>query len=308
MQNKFIFIRAALLLGCFKCAYAAIDDQAALSGNDANSPPQEGNFALSAPQQPGPFLSFGQTLVDRNDVQIQYSDYTVVPQSSGGSNRNIAVTYGFSDTTDVYLNFPVESSYGVRVTRSSGLGDVLFQLEHAFYTAGNRKYQDQATVVGAITLPLQDASSLAKRNNPGQLVGYGAPVYFVGATYNRTYVDWLAFASPGVLLTTVADHIQLGSQVFYQAGLGRVIKSVSNKYIFSGLLEFEGQYTAKDKFFGDSLANTGGDIIFLSPSLWLSTQHLILQVGVSFPVVQHLNGNQAKSDYALAAGVTWTIT
>lgn len=309
MPKKWFFICVVLLFGCLRGAYAAIDEQARLNGSDANTPPQEGNFALPTPQQPGPLLSFGQTLVDRNDLQLQYTNYTVTPQSNGGTNHNMGVIYGFTDTTDVYLNFPVDSSYKVRTTRSSGLADVLFQLEHAFYAAGTTKYQDQATIVGALTLPMQDSTNLKRRDRPGQIsVGYGSPVYFVGATYNRTYVDWLAFASPGVLITTVSDHIQLGSLAFYQAGLGRIIKSVSDKFIFSGLLEFQGQYTAKDKEFGRRLRNTGGNVISLAPSLWFSTRHLILQAGVSFPVVQNLNGNQGKSDYSIAATVTWTIT
>lgn len=309
MPKKWFFICVVLSFSYLRGAYAAIDEQAALNGSDVNSPPQEGNFALPTPQQPGPFLSFGQTLIDRNDLQLQYTNYTVTPKSNGGGNHNIGVIYGFTDTTDVFLNFPVESSYNTRATRSSGLADVFFQLEHAFYAAGTTKYQDQATIVGALTLPLQDSTTLRRRNFPRPIsVGYGSPVYFVGATYNRTSVDWLAFVSPGVLITTVSDHIQLGSQGLYQAGLGRVIKSVSDRYIFSGLLEFQGQYTAKDKEFGRRLPNTGGNIISLAPSLWLSTRHLILQAGVSLPVVQNLNGNQGKSDYSIAATVTWTIT
>jgi hypothetical protein len=309
VQKKWILLVVIVCVVFFRLANATTDDQAAINDNGADSPPNVGNFALPAPQQPGPLLSFGQTLIGRNHVQIAYSNYTVIPRSGGGDNRNIELMYGFTDATALYFNYPLESNYSTRHSRFSSLNDAILQLEHAVYTAGNTNYQEQATVVGLMTLPLQSTTEVRLRSatNRHISVGYGAPVYFLGATYNRTYVDWLGFVSPGVLITSVSDNVKLGSQALYQAGLGHTIKTVTDRYIFLWLLEFQGQYTAKDEIFGNSLRDTGGNVISLAPSLWFSTQRLILQAGVNIPVMQHLNGNQTKTNYAIAAMLTWTI-
>ena len=282
--------------------HATTDNQATLNSGGANGPPNMGNFALPAPQQPGPLISFGQTLIGRNHLQVEADSFGNFPGNGVFQNLNASMIFGVSDATAIYFNYPIQVDYSVRLTRLTALQDATLQLEHAVYTAGTSSYQDQASVVGFVTLPLTTIDPTRKFP-----LGYGAPAYFLGATYNRTTVDWLGFVSPGVFLTTAHDHIQLGSQAIYQAGIGRNIMSETNRYILMGLLEFDGQYTTKDKVLGHSLPNTGGNMIGLTPSLWFSTQQLIMQLGVGFPVVQNLNGKQKKTDYYVAASLTWTI-
>lgn len=282
--------------------FATSDDIAALTGQSVATPPNKGNFALPSPQQPGPLLSFGQTLIGRNQVQLNYSTFSPYHVVGAFRNMNAALTFGLTDDTSVYFDVPVAAEYSARSVRSTALKDATLQLEHAVYTAGNQRYQEQSTVVGAITLPINDPA-LTKA-----IKGYGSPAYFIGGTYNRTYVDWLFFASPGYWQTTTSDHLKIGSQWLYQAGLGHSICSVTDQSLLFGLLEMDGQYTYRDQVFGRSRRNTGGNVVALTPSLSLAFRHLITQVGVGFPVIQNLNGNQTKTDYFIAANFIWTIT
>ena len=95
-------------------------------------------------------------------------------------------------------------------------------------------------------------------------------------------------------------------------GIGRQIKSLENKYIFLGMVELNGQYTAKtiDKTSLNShiVPNTGGNIIYATPSLWYSTAHLIIQLGLSLPINQYGYGNQSNVHYIASGNITWTIT
>ncbi len=280
--------------------YAATDEEAVLTGAASGTPPTIGNFALPSPQQPGPLLSFGQTLIGRN--VLQFSANTFSPYRIGGAFDavNASLIYGITDETSLYFNYPLKADVTTRVHRTSGLLDATLQLEHAFYSSGNAHYQDQATILGAMTLPLQEPSI------PSSSTGYGSPTYFGGATYSRTSVQWFGFVSPGVLLTTPSQSIRLGSQVLYQAGIGHNLLAVSQTSILSGLLEVNGQYTGHDEVFGRSRRNSGGNIVTLTPSMWFSTDQLIVQVGVGFPVAQQLFGNQTKMDYFVAANISWT--
>lgn len=301
--KKILVIILITLLFGVGLSHAATDDEAAASQSmdDGSSPPNIGNFALPGPQQPGPLLSFGQTLIGRNHVQVDVSSFSPYHLAGPFDNINGSLTYGMTDTTSLYFNYPITSDPRSRFIRSTAIQDITLQLEHAFYTAGNRHYQEQATLVGAMTLPLEEATTVRFPK------GFGSPAYFFGTTYNRTYVDWLVFFSPGVWLTTPSNHIRLGSQGLYQAGVGHSLLSVSEKSILFGLLELDGQYTKKDTVFGHALPNTGGNVVALTPSLSLAGQRFIAQVGVGFPMVQVLNGHQKKADYFIAADLTFTI-
>lgn len=287
--------------GFTEITFAAFDDQSVFAGDSAGAPPNIGNFALPSPQQPGPLLSFGQTLIGKNYLQLSFDTYSPYPNGGAFNSLNTAFTYGISDSTALYFNYPIRADVQTRVHRTSPLRDVNLQLEHAFYVTGNTKYQEQATVLGAVTIPTNDETTLHAPK------GYGSPTFFWGATYNRTYVDWLGFVSPGIVVTTNSDSIRLGSQFLYQAGIGRNILSVSGESMLFGLLEFNGQYTAQDHVFGRLRPNTGGNVITLTPSLWFSTQRLIAQVGVGFPIVQNLYGNQTKMNYFIVTSMSWTI-
>jgi hypothetical protein len=309
--KKIILLAQLVALGCSEPIYATTDEQAAIHNKGVDAPPNIGNFALPPPQQPGPLFSFGQTLVGKNILQLNYNTYIDYPRSGGGGGHDAAFIFGFTDSTSVYFDYRIEADYTTRRTHLTNVSDAILQLEHAFYSAGNATYQDQATVVGLITLPLHGSTDVTVRTSKDRLTqltaGYGAPAYFLGTTFNRTGVNWLGFVSPGFLLTPTSDHIKLGSQAFYEAGIGHNLYSVTNKFILFGLLEFEGQYTEKDNVYGINVPDTGGSIFSLAPSLWLSTRHLILQAGVSFPVVQQLNGNQSALNYSFTGSVSWTI-
>lgn len=287
-----------LLLVCDEFVFATTDEV----DSGADSPPNVGNFALPGPQQPGPLISFGQNLIGRNHLQVylgSFSPYHAITPPF--NNSNASMVYGFTDTTSLFFNFPLSGDSKSRSIRTTSIEDITLQLEHAFFTAGNQQFEEQATIVGALTVPMSEATTTKYPK------GFGSPTYFLGTTYNRTYVDWLFFASPGFLLTTTTNHIRLGSQGLYQAGIGHTILSVTDKSILFGLLEFDGQYTTKDQVFGKGLADTGGNVIAITPSVSFAMQEFIAQVGVGFPVVQNLNGNQKKTAYFIAALLTWTI-
>ena len=294
-------VSSMILLGLCARAFSFTDSLAETLGTSAGSPPIMGNFALPNSQQPGPLLSFGQTIIDRNQLQISLDTFS--PYHLGGAFDNVsaALTYGITDSTALYFNYPIAANPQTRVHHSSSLLDILLQLEQAVYTAGNTRYQDQATVVGGLTIPIKDATSQRVPQ------GFGAPTFFGGTTFNRTFVDWMGFISPGVLLTTSSDHVRLGSQYLYQAGIGHNIASVSDESILFALLEFDGQYTEKNQFFGRDNPNTGGNVMALTPSISFSSKKLMVQAGVGFPVVQHLFGHQTKMHYFVAANLIWTV-
>lgn len=260
--------------------------------SNVQAPPNEGNFSLSASQEVGPLFSFGQTLIGKNVLQAYIFPSCLKVTRGNYTQLGASLLYGVTDDLAVMLTLPWGLSYADKHNRSSGLGDVSVQGEYAIYSMTNADYETQATLVASLSLP----TGSALKNPP---TGYGSTALFGGFTYNRYYVNWLWFISPGVLVTTTHDGIHSGQSYFYQAGLSHTISVSPGKYIFSGLLELDGQYSDKNRYFKEADPDSGGTVIFLSPSLWWSNKNYIIQLGVSVPIAQHLNGAQSKNEYYL---------
>ncbi|HHZ4597756.1 TPA: hypothetical protein ACWCZX_002625 [Legionella pneumophila] len=73
------------------------------------------------------------------------------------------------------------------------------------------------------------------------------------------------------------------------------------------MIEGDGQYAQRNRINGDIDFNSGGNVVYVTPSLWASSKKLIAQLGVGLPVTQNLYGNQTRNSYVLVANVGWTL-
>lgn len=269
------------------------------SDEKKEEPPKIANFMLRGSQQPGSFISFGQNIIDKNQWIYSVSGLVI----RGPHTRNDVYTpyiiYGISDKLSVNVSLPIVAQSRHFEDRSSGFGDLAIALEYAFYSKSNRCYYDQATIVTNFTFPSGSADK-----NPE--TGFGAPSFFVGGTFSHAYPRWFIFTSDGVLLTSEHDHKKMGNQYLYQAGVGRNLFNVGKEWIVAAIAEVDGQFTEKTNVRGVNQPDSGGNVVYVTPSLWVSSKNWIFQFGVGFPAEQHLFGHQAESQYLIAANVSWT--
>lgn len=264
-------------------------------------PPAIGNFALPSSQQPGSLLAFGENIIDKNETVffILFDDFA-------GVNKHFidaipGVLYGITDSFSIFVNTPFAVSYQDGNQKSAGFEDAFIQLEYAYYTKSTSTYQDQATIVGNVTLP---TGSITKQPN----TGIGAVSFFFGTTFLRSYVDWLFFVSPGAVLTTAKNGTKFGNSYLYQFGFGRNINcSTKNNWILAWVLEFDGTYSQRNRVQGVIDPDSGGNVIYALPSLWISNKNLIIQLGAGYAVQQRLLGNQSRDTYLLVANFGWAI-
>jgi len=264
------------------------------------SPPNIGNFALPTSQQPAPLVSFGYNTLDKNQMQffLLADDYKGVDQEY--VDLVPSLLYGITDDLSIFLKVPTAPSYKEGKNHSSGLGDITIQLEGAFYTNKTSQFVDMACLVGNISLP-----TASSNKNPS--IGFKSPSFFLGAAFERTYTDWFFFTSHGAQLTTSHHATQFGNAFLYQGGFGRNICTIESEWIFAAMVEATGQYTQKDKINGITDPNSGSNKVYVTPSLWISSKKIILQLGFEVPVVQHLFGNQKRNNYVLIANFGWTF-
>jgi len=267
--------------------------------DENKTPPPLGNFALPSSQQPGPLVGFGQNTLDKNKSQffIFADDYVGVNQHS--IDLIPGILYGITDNLSIFLNAPYAASYQSGPNKSTGFEDASAQLEYAFFNHSTTDFVDQATVVAGVTAP---TGSIHK--NPS--TGVGSPSYFLGTTFNRTYQNWFVFASPGATLTTAKNGTKFGNRYLYQFGFGRNIRNTKS-WLFAWMAEFDGTYSQKNREQGLIDPDSGGNIVYVTPSLWASTKDFIFQFGVGFPMTQHFYGNQTRQNYLLAANIGWNL-
>lgn len=263
-------------------------------------PPPIGNFALPASQQPAGLFAFGGNIIDKGEIQI----YLFVDEFVGRNKKLITdvlpgVLFGVTDELSLFFNTPFTPIMRDDGHTSSGLEDFFIQAEYAFYNKKNFCFADQATLVANITFP----TGSVKKNPP---TGFGAPSFFLGATFYHMLVDWFAFTSHGAILTTSDHRTKIGNQFLYQFGIGRNIPSPEG-WIYAWMLELDGQYFQKNRIRGYIDKNSGGNTIFVTPSLWVSSRDILLQCGVTLPISQNLFGHQNKIDYSLIAQFAWSI-
>lgn len=274
------------------CPFARGNDE---QGNESN----KGNFALPLSQQPGPLVSFGENIIEKGQTQFFLFGRNLQGKHLCAREVMPGILYEMTDNSSIFLNAPIALSNKDKTNRSHGWEDLFVQLEDALYTKESSTSFDQATIVGNMSFPT--GSSTKKPPT-----GAGAPTFFIGGTFNHMTPDWLVFTSHGITVPTPHNGTRFGDRFLYQFGFGRNIPS-PKEWIYTGLVEFDGEYAWKDKIRGIRDPNSGGNEIFITPSIWISSKKLIVQFGIGFPVVQHLFGIQRKSNFSVVFNLGYTF-
>jgi hypothetical protein len=253
-----------------------------------------GNFSVPEVTQIGPLISFGQLLIGKQALLPQLSGWNTQGHDSYSNVIAPNIVYGIRDDLSVWLFVPFNPRSRSGSSHSSGIEDIFLQMEYGYFNKTHLDYMLQATIVGNVQFPTGSSTKHPRTGN-------GAFAYFLGTTFVYLSQNWYAFVSPGVNLTTTHHSTKFGNSYLYQWGFARYIKPLSPPgWIFDLMVEFDGVYFEKDRIRGAINSNSGGNSIFITPSLWLSSKRWVLQWGVGFPLVQNLNGKQDKIKYSIA--------
>jgi hypothetical protein len=259
-----------------------------------------GNFALPTSQLPGPLVGFGQTLLDKGQIQLDFPAFYISGYQQHQFQLGSQAVFAITDNLTVQLSLPYYVSLHENQYRSAGFADAIVQVEYAFYNGLGHDYQDVATVVTWLTAPTGSSA----KNPP---TGAGSPEVFLGATFDRTYHEWLFYTSPGVEVAAMHGGTRAGTQWLYQFGAGRNVLTIDHRLLLVLQAELDGQYTTRNIEHGVTDPNSGGNVVYLTPSLYLAAKQAIFQLGVGVPVAQHVNGNQGLSHYLVIGNFGWTF-
>lgn len=261
---------------------------------------KKGNFLLPSSQQPGPLISLGQNIIDKQQFQFFFLTTEFKGKHQYSINMIPGLLYSFTDLSTIFINVPTTPRSRFESSHSSGFEDAFVQFEYAFYSNQKPTYLDQATLIASVTIP----TGSTKKNPP---TGFGSNSYLIGLTLSRLEIDWYRFTSVGALITTTSHSTKFGNQYLYQFGIGKNIFDINDDWILLWMVEASGTYSEKDRIHGTIDPNSGGNVIYVTPSIWASSTHLIFQLGLGYAVSQHLYGDQPKNHSLVACNLGWTF-
>lgn len=260
-----------------------------------------GNFSLPPSQRPGALYSFGSNIIDPGQIIGRITPNLFQTTTRRYIGSGLAMLYGSSSNTSLLFTLPITpSTSGPKdIQRHAGFGDVGLQGEYALYQHSSLTDSETGALLGGFTVPSGTKN-----------FGYDTFSYFIGGTYSHVWSDWIIFTAPGLLQFSGGDpKKRLASRAYYEVGVAHNISSQTGEYIFTGFLEINGQYDNKNPSPMPVTRDSGGrvlsdgNLLFLSPSLFFSTQKWILALGVSWPITQHWLGTRDQVDYFIGASI-----
>jgi hypothetical protein len=257
-----------------------------------------GNFALPLSQQPAPLFSFGQNLVEQGD----FLAFLYIDQYKG-KQKSLVETfpfflYGITDHLSLVISVPIAVKFKEEQTKSRDFEDLIVELEGIIYLHETPTTISMISLLGDIAFPTGSASKIPP-------TGFGSTHFFVGFTVSRTTTEWYYFTSWGGEITTSHHHTKIGNSLLYQFGLGKNIAYSTDHWLLNWMVELDGIYKQRDKVCGVVDCNTGGNSVYLGPSIFFSTQRFEMDIGIQAVVAQHLFGNQKRDNYFAEAYFGW---
>ncbi|HEX4069309.1 MAG TPA: hypothetical protein VHX42_04380 [Candidatus Babeliales bacterium] len=257
-----------------------------------------GNFALPLSQQPAPLFSFGQNLVAQGD----FLAFLYVAQLKGKQKSLVEAypffLYGITDKLSLVISVPIAAKFQEEQYTSHDFEDLIVELEGIIYLSETSTSVNMISLLGDIAFPTGSTSKTPA-------TGLGSPHFFLGVTLSRTQLDWYYFTCWGGIMTTTHHHSKIGNSLLYQFGVGRNIAYRSDRWLLNWMIELDGTYEQRDKICGVVDCNSGGNTLFLGPSIFFSTQRFEMDIGIQGVVAQHLFGVQSRDSYFAEAYFGW---
>jgi hypothetical protein len=242
-------------------------------------------------------------------------------------NVSLSVAHGVTDDLTLSARLPYVDRQNIREGHieageaevhehgdSSGVGDASVLAQYRFFDG----HSIDASLIGGVKAPTgkTDVKDGGQKLDTEFQPGTGSWDWLFGASASAS-LNSSGVGLHGNLLynltTEGSQNTEMGDAFFYNVGLvyslshddGHDHHGHDHSHLkWDLMLELNGEYRGKNDVDGEKDDNTGGDVIFLSPGVRLSssdTWSLFLSVGT--PVYDDYNGRQTDVDYRLVGGV-----
>jgi hypothetical protein len=209
-----------------------------------------------------------------------------------GLTEDLAVTLALSYVLDRNLD-----AEGIGKS-SSGLSDTSLRLKYRFWRRDRPGIQDAAAFIIGIKFPTGDADKSPR-------LGSGSTDFLLGLAAGRESLLWYYFGDIRYRVNTKGSSgLKVGDRFFADVAIG--IRPWPAEYLKPDLVvlaELNWETLMRNELDGLDVSNSGGNLLFLSPSFFLTYRNWAVKGGVQIPLYQNLYGNQPGEDYRFKLAV-----
>lgn len=235
-------------------------------------------------------------------TQARYTRATKDPTGSGNRLHLVqfpnVLVYGITSKTAAFGVLPIVYRDLTMGTSSSnvGIGDITLFVRQELFKKDWALKTFRVAVLGGIEIPSGDSpfSSNSVDVPLGVVTSYQT---------HRQEID----LDLRYKINTNGNGVDHGDDFIYNLAYQiRILPwklpetGVPNQLNF--VIEANGKYTQTDRTGGASVANTGGNTIFISPGIQFVTKRVIYEASFQIPVAQNLKGNQLETRWSINGG------
>lgn len=240
-------------------------------------------------RQVGPLFCYGQNILDKGKIRLRERTFFIKNSSNSFTYISCQAFYSLSDDWTVWVDFPVKLQ-DKGFNNTSRLLATRLETEYAYHHIVTEEKRVLATVVGNCIIPTKYTDN---DNSLNVYNGTGSVSFYLATTASLLTPDWYAYGSAGIQLNVPYHTNRFGQLFRYEWIIGHSIPTSSwNTYI---MLEFSGAHLQKNRVCGIKDINSGGDVIYVGPSLVSRSDHFYLWTGMQGAVFSRLNGNQEQA-------------
>ncbi len=244
-----------------------------------------------------PIFGFGSHTIYKGGFGLEMEiekekDFVLHKEIIYGITEDLAVTLALSYVLDRKLD-----AEGIEKS-SSGLSDTSLRVKYRFWRRDRPGIQDSAAFIIGIKFPMGDADKSPR-------LGSGSTDFLFGLAAARESLLWYYFGDIRYRLNTrESSGLKVGDRFFADVAMG--IRPWPAKYLKPDLVvlvELNWETSMRNEFDGLDVKDSGGNLLFISPSFFLTYRNWAVKGGVQIPLYQNLYGNQPGEDYRFKLAV-----
>ena len=202
----------------------------------------------------------------------------------------------------IFRNVELKDPSGKRIDKNdNGIGDLNLIARYTVYSRDYPSGTFRIAPLAGVKLPTgdDDLEPITTDSIDFQLGGVSTVTWDFG----RHEID----ADVIYRIKTEAENFEKGDDFVYDLAYEfRVypwtLPDVGTPNFIYLVAEANGISSQKSNLNSNTINDSGGHILFLSPGLQFATKRYILESSIQLPVIQDLNGSQVKTDFILTAG------
>lgn len=258
-------------------------------------------------------------------TQVKYNRVSDDPTSLDRDTWTLAVpttfVYGFTEKFAGIATIPYiyrkqhTNSGSSRITRkTSGLGDITLLGKYRIYTKDFPGATSRLAILGGLELPTGrsgDSDSVGKFSRTFQ-AGSGSWDPILGVAYSNQNLDDEWDYNLTYHFNTEAHNFEFGDVLKYTVAYQKRILpwDLPDEGLytqFNAVLELNGEWKQKNQDSSGSVADSGGNTVYLSPGLQIASKRFVAETSFQIPVFQDLNGSQVETDYVVITSLRVTF-